>query len=263
MRSDRGHDELPIPNRRQRDEEDAVAELVEHVGRELERKAGLAGAARPDQREQPHVVAQEQRARLGQLALAADEGVRLRRQVRRPVVERRQRRELVRQAVELELVELLRPREVLQPVRAEVAQARVGVKQRLRRLRDEHLPAVADRHHPRGVVDVEPDVAPVGGMRLAGVEADSHADLVASRPIVLRQGTLSGGRGGNRVLRRSERDEEGVALAVHYDAAVPGEGLVEQGAVLGEQAGVGIADSAQQASRALDVREEQGDRAGR
>ena len=118
-----GHDELPVADRRQRDEEDAVRNCSSTSAASLEREAGLAGAARARQRQQPHVVAHEQRARLGQLALAPDEGVRLRGQVRRPVLERRQRRELVRQAVELELVQPLRPREVLQPVLAEVAQA--------------------------------------------------------------------------------------------------------------------------------------------
>ena len=38
------------------------AELVEHVGRDLEREARLAGAAGPGQRQQPHVLPLEQRA---------------------------------------------------------------------------------------------------------------------------------------------------------------------------------------------------------
>ena len=90
--------------------------------RELQGEPRLAGAAGADQRQQPHVVAGEQRAGLGELALAADEGVRHRGEVGEPVVERVQRRELGGQAVELELVELLRAGQVLEQVLAEVAE---------------------------------------------------------------------------------------------------------------------------------------------
>src|SRR5580765_7284573 len=74
---DRGHDKLPVADGRERDEEDAVTKPVQDVRRELQREPGLPGASRPDQGEQPYVLPLEQRACLGELALAADERVRL------------------------------------------------------------------------------------------------------------------------------------------------------------------------------------------
>ena len=213
---DRRHDELRLADRRELDEGRAVREPLAHAGGELEREPGLAGAAGADQRQQAHVVAREQLAGLGELALAPDEGVRHRGEAREPVVERVQRRELVRQAVDLELVELLRAGQVLQHVLAEVAELDARPEQRARGLRDEHLAAVAGRHHARRVVHVEADVAAVHPPRLAGVQAHAHADLVAVGPVVPGERALAvhGRRGG--VGGRLERDEEPVALGPEH-----------------------------------------------
>ena len=62
---------------------------------------------------------------------------------------------------------------------------------------------------------------------------------------------------------RAKATKKGVALGVDLDAAVAGEGLPEDAPVLGERVGVGVAELVQQACRALDVGEEEGDGAGR
>ncbi len=54
LRNRRKH-ETRVGDRRQRDEEGAVGEVLEQVGCRLEREARLAGAARACQREQPNL----------------------------------------------------------------------------------------------------------------------------------------------------------------------------------------------------------------
>ena len=198
------------------------------VGGHLEREARLAAAAGARQRDEPHVVPHEQRLRsassrsrpmkafgcagrlVGRLSSVVSGG----NSPGRPSI--------------TQLVELLRPREVLEPVLAQVAQPDAVVEQRARRLGEQHLPAVAGSHHPRGLVDVEPDVAPVDEPRLARVEADPHPDLVSPGQACSGERALGlRGRRGS-VARRGERDEERVALAVDLNAAVALECLAEQ-----------------------------------
>ena len=104
---DRGGHELPVLDGRERDEEDAVREPLDQVCGYLEREPCLARAPGSGEREKAQVLACEQRLHLGELARTADERARQRRKIRRAVVEGLQRRELGRQAVQLELVEVL------------------------------------------------------------------------------------------------------------------------------------------------------------
>ena len=146
-------------------------------------------------------------AQLVELALAADERGRLRRQVRR--VQRLQGRELGFP----ELVELLRLREILEPVRPEVAK-REAVHLRACPLRQDDLAAVGARADARSPVDVEPRVALRPDDRLAGVEAHADADRSSARaPPAPR-------RPPPRRRALGEGDEERVSLRVHLDAAV-------------------------------------------
>ncbi len=119
---DRGQDERGIGDRRQRDEEHALGEVLDELGGSLQREPGLARAARPGERQQTHVLPPQSLGDRSQLALAPDQRCGLDGQVRRPVLERAQRRELVRQPVDHELREPLRPGQVLEPMLAEVAQ---------------------------------------------------------------------------------------------------------------------------------------------
>jgi len=110
---DRGHDQVGISERRQGDEPDAVRKFVRHLGRRLNREAGLPAAARPGQRQQARAV--EQLEHDLQLLLPADKRRRLYRKVRQ--VEGAQEREVVR----AELIEVLGRCQVLEPVRSKVA----------------------------------------------------------------------------------------------------------------------------------------------
>ena len=105
-------------------------------------------------------------------------------------------------------------------------------------------------------MDVDADVALLGDERLAGVEAYSDLDRPVQRLLCLR-------RRRERIGGAGEGDEEGVALRVDLDAAVGGERLAKHPPVFGESVCVGVAELLQELRRALDVGEQEGDRAGR
>ena len=118
---------------------------------------------------------------------------------------------------------------------AQIAE-RVAGEQRSGRGRHEHLSAVTGGCDARRAVDVDADVALLGQVRRAGV--DAHAD--PDRP------------GGERLLgrcRRAQRtgrggkgDEEGIPLRVDLDAAVDAERGAQDAAVLRERLGVGFGE---------------------
>jgi hypothetical protein len=114
---------------------------------------------------------------------------------------------------------------------------------------------VCSCHDPRCPMDVKTDVPLLGHDRLAGVDADP--DVHGSG----RECVLNAVRGEHRVARAGECDEECVALRVHFDPAVPREDLAQCAVVLGEHLRVPLAELIQEACRALDVCEEQSDRA--
>ena len=151
----------------ERDPEDAVGELLDCFGRELHREPRLAAAARPGQGQQ--AMRTDEGARFGELTFSADDRRRLDRECR--PIQRLERRELL----VAQLVEPLRRAEVLSGV-SEVAQLHPRAEKSLRRLRDEHLTAVAGAHDPRGTVDVGADVSLFGDDRLPRVHAHAHAD---------------------------------------------------------------------------------------
>ena len=115
---------------------------------------------------------------------------------------------------------------------------------------------MADRRDARAAMDVHADVALLRHLRLARMQAHAHADGRRG------QGSLALGRGRGRIGGAREGDEERVALGVHLDAVVGAERLAQEPPVLGQQVGVGVAVHAEEAGRALDVREEECDRAG-
>ena len=241
---------LAVGEAGERHPEDAVALRAHELGRDLEREPGLSRAARAGEREQARAV-REPRDELFQLALPAHERARRDRQVRR--VERAERREVAR----AELVEALGAGEVLQAVLAEVADRRVGIEQSPGRLGDDDLASVRGSGDARGTVHVEADVALVRHDRLARVDPDPHADGAALERLA------PVGRGGDRVRRPREGDEEGVSLRVHLHPAVLGEGGPQRTPVVGEQLDVRGAVLLEQPRRALDVGEEERHRAAR
>ena len=104
----------------------------------------------------------DERYDCGDLRLATDERAELQRQVVRKDVERAQRRKVCSKAGREQLIDLLRAREVFEPMRAQIAQACLWWKRALHEIsrdtRDEHLAAVADRQQPRDAVERRAEV---------------------------------------------------------------------------------------------------------
>ena len=244
----RRQDELRVPERRERDEDRSSLRVVAEQARELDREARLAGSSRADDREHPRVALVDQRDRVEQLLLAAEERRGRSRELDAPG--RSERWELT----VAELVEANCAFEVLEPMPADVAE-RLGVEERRGRRRDEDLVPVRERGDARAAVDVLAHVTLLGYGRRAGVQPHAHADRSRLEPLARRL------RGRRRSSRCRERDEERVALRVDLDAAVRGRRLAHDAPVLRERVGVARRpELVQQARRALDVGEEERDR---
>jgi hypothetical protein len=154
-------------------------------------------------------------------------------------------------------VERGRALEILQPVRAEVAQ-RIAVEQGCGRRGHQDLAAVCECGDPHATMDVDPDVALAGERGRPGMEPDAHADRPLRQRREARACRVSRAGGGR------ERDEEGVALRVDLDAIRGAERLAQQQSVLGQRVRVSVGpERLEQAGRALDVGEQEGDRARR
>ena len=155
-----------------------------------------------------------------------------------------------------ELVDALGRREVLEAVLAEVGQ--LDVDEAGGRRRDEHLAAVTGGGDAGGPMHVVADVALLCQQRRPGVQPDPHPDRARSERLRHRR------RRSERARRRREREEERIALRVDLDATLGSAGLADHAPVLGERVGVRLgAELVQQPRRALDVGEEERDRAGR
>jgi hypothetical protein len=126
-----------------------------------------------------------------------------------------------------------------------------------RRLGEDDLAPVCGRGDAGSAVDVHADVALVGDDRLAGVDADAHANRAGF------QGAARVGGGRDCVGGTREGNEEGIALRVDLDSALGSAGLSDQPPMLGECLRVRLcAQLVEQPGRALDVREEERDSAG-
>jgi hypothetical protein len=75
-------------------------------------------------------------------------------------------------------------------------------------------------------MDVEPDVIIQPDLGLTGMDAHAHAHVDVRRPALRGERLLRGHRGGDRVARPREGDEERVAIGVDHAAVV----LVERSA---------------------------------
>ena len=256
--------------RGERDEIRTVCEVRLHRARRLQRQARLAHPSGAREGQQPHAVDEEAVRDRPHVVVTADRQVGRRRQPVGPTGagrQRGQRRELRRQVADDELEELFGAIEVLEPVLAEVPERDVARQlvgdQLARGARDQHLSAVAGRADPRGAMDVQADVVIVSDLGLAGVDADPHADVDTLGPALGRQRPLRAHRGGDRVARPREGDEERIALGVDLAPVVLGERRPQQALVLGEHLGVAAAQPRQQPRRAFDVAEQERDGAGR
>ncbi len=111
--------------------------------------------------------------------------------------------------------------------------------------------------YPRRQMDVLADIALPADVRAPGVHAHAHADRTGGqRPLALAGRLYRLGRGRERI-------EEGVALRVDLHPIVPRERLPQQPPVVGKRLLICLrAQLVQQASRTLDVGEEQSHAAG-
>jgi hypothetical protein len=267
---DRSRHVLRPAQRIQGDEPCAVGELRLKLARSFDRQTRLADPPRPDEGEQAHApVAQAIRDR-PHVVLTADRPVRRRRQpvgAARSGRQRGQRWEVRGQIADDELEEVLGAIEVLEPVLAEIPERDVNRQfvgdELARGARDQHLPAVSGRADPRRAVHVETDVIILSDVRLTGVHPDAHAHVDALGPMLGRQRPLRADRGGDRVARPSEGDEERVTLGVDLAAVVLGERRAQEALMLGKDLGVAAAQVRQQPRRTLDVAKQERDGATR
>ena len=156
-----------------------------------------------------------------------------------------------------ELIDPLGCGEVLQAVFAEVAQA-VVLDQRCGRGRDQDLPTVPGRRDAGCSVDVRSHVALVGDVGRPGVDPHAHADRSGRKHLLRLGGGGDCGRGGG------EREEERVALRIHFDTVVLEERPAQCAAMLGQRVCVGISTQLlQEPRRALDVGKDKRDGSGR
>ena len=122
---------------------------------------------------------------------------------------------------------------------------------------------MSGRADPRRAMHVQPDIVVVADVRLTSVDADPHAHLDALGPAMRHEGPLRAHRGGDRVARPREGDEEPVALGVDLTPAVLVEHRAQQPLMLGEHHRVIVAQPCQQPRRPLDVAEQKRDGATR
>jgi hypothetical protein len=197
---------------------------------------------------------------------SADEARELRREVGRPSVERARRREVLLQPFDHHLAQALRLREPLQPVLAEIAQARrarqVSLDQIPGGLREEDLAAVRRPGDARRSVDIQPEVIVAAQDPLAGVHSHPDSNLDPVWPG--RRGKLALGpdRRADSAARRGEHGEEGVPLGAHLAAPAFANGGTDHSVVALLHVTIPASEPLEQPCRALDVREEEGHRAG-
>jgi hypothetical protein len=154
-------------------------------------------------------------------------------------------------------MEVHRSVEVLQSMAAEGEQL-FPVEKARGRIRKERLPAVRECADARSAVHVDADITLLAERWCPRVQTGADADWPGGERLV------AGARSSRGALRCREGDEEGVALRIHLDAAVRGEGLPQRLPMLAERLGVRVrAERVQQPRRALHVGEEECDRAGR
>jgi hypothetical protein len=135
--------------------------------------------------------------------------------------------------------------------------------ERLRGLGDEDLAAAGGGADPGRAVDGQARIGALDGCRLARVNAYPNPDGHPGRPLVAGQRPLHRQRAQNGLLRAPERDEERVALRVDLVASVAGDGRADQPPVVGQHLRVPLPQRLDQPGRALDVTEQEGDRAAR
>ena len=226
-------------------------ERFRSLGDRLQREARLADAARPGERDESRVHGGYELDDFVEFSLAPEERSRRHREVR--PIEALQCGEVAAAQLERSLGRA----EILEAMLAEVGQ--LGLDERRGRRRDEHLSTVPCGGNAGSAVEVVSHVAFLADEGGPCVDADPHPDRAVGLETLSERGGCS-----QRPRRRRECEEEGIALRVDLDTTVTDTCLPNHRPVIGERRSVRLhADVPQQRRRAFDVREEEGDRAGR
>src|SRR5687768_12719827 len=93
---------------------DTISIVIHHLSSYLERKAGLAGASWPGERDQPNVRALKQLHNGGDLALAPNQRIALEKEIVELDIERLECRKVRRQTIDEQLEDTLRVVKVFQ-----------------------------------------------------------------------------------------------------------------------------------------------------
>src|SRR5680860_1055725 len=99
--------------------------------------------------------------------------------------------------------------------------------QRVRGCGQHRLSAVCRGSYPSRPVHVHPDIAVLVSVRLTRMKTHPYPQRNVVGPRVLLKATLPLPRSEQRMLRRSEDDEEAVALGAHLMAVVRIEGCAQ------------------------------------
>ena len=247
-----GQQQCRVPEWRQRNEDRAAVRFLREQARELKRESRLPGATRPDDGKDARLALVPDGNRPEELALTAEEGGSRGRKV--GCAGRSKWREL-------RVAELEDPHqavEVLDAMLPQVPHRHAGGEERSSLLGDQNLTSMGEPAHAGATMDVHPHV-PLGREgRCSRVKPHTYldrADCQRVLPVESRIHSLACGREG---------DEERVALRVDLDPAVGGESLPQRTTVLGQRLRVRLRpERVKQPRRALDVGEEERDRAGR
>ena len=179
--SNGGGNQGRVGNGGQADEVDALLEVVEAVGGDVDGEAGLAGATGAGQGDEGYVRAQQQVAYGDQFLVAADERVALDRQVVGQRVEAAQWREVNGQVRGDDLEDVLGTGQVLEAMAAQVAQADGGRQRVPHQLaggqREERLAAVAGGQEAGHAIDRRAEIVAVALQSRAGVEGDTDSEM--------------------------------------------------------------------------------------
>jgi hypothetical protein len=215
--SNGGQDEARIRELRKAGEENAVGEVVEELGRNLCGQARLARAAGPGQGDDPRLAPAEELRHFPNLALAADQRVRLERQVRGACLKSARRWEPAFQVRHDELEQPLSRNEVRQTVLPQIehlgrVQGRFS-EEVARGLREEDLSRVRCALNALRTPGGLPCVPVVRSDRFGRADPDPEAGDATRR-------TLNTDRGCNRVSRAGEGDEQGIAIPIQLEPTV-------------------------------------------
>ena len=146
---------------------------------------------------------------------------------------------------------------------SEIAEARAvwqaALGQRRSGLGDDDLAPMGRVGDPRGAVNLQPDVIGADKRCLARVDPHAHPDRVTVRPLLRSEADLSVDRCADRIRSFGEDCEHRIPLRLNRMSLMLTDRPVENRAVAPQNTHPVLSQGLDQARRALDVGEEEGD----